>query len=118
MSFASNQSRIRVGGGVTRGKIVVGGGIKRGGFTMYGGRSRRKNSNTPTYPTRRKSNSAVSGVSNVTAFLFLMTFFFVILTLAIGWIAILIAFAAPVIVVLGFLGLFALPFVGLTRQRN
>jgi len=130
MSFASNQSPIRLSG-ISRGKIVIGGGAKRGGFTMYGGRRRRRNKimlpslyenykvvKTSDAPSSKKNpNSAEEGVSNVIAAVFLVLFIFLVLTLAIGWIIVLVAFAAPLIIVLGFLGLFALPFVALTHRK-
>ena len=130
MSFASNQSPIRLSG-VTRGKVVIGGGIKRGGFTMYGGTRRKRNKmvlpslyenykvvKTSDAPSSKKnSDSAVTVGSSIAGFMFLLTFAFLILTLAIGWIVVLVAFAAPLIVVIGFLGLFAVPFVALTPKK-
>jgi len=130
MSFASNRSPIRLSG-VSRGKIVIGGGAKRGGFTMYGGRRRKRNkimlpslyenykvvqtSDTPS--SKKNPNSAVTRADRIGGLILFIVFSFLILTLAIGWIIVLIVFAAPLIVVLGFLGLFALPFFALTHRK-
>ena len=134
MSFARNRSPIRLPR-VSRGKAHF------GPISMYGGSSsrarrhravrnliiigafndagkkRRKTSNSPSSASQKNYDSADKGVSSISAFIFLVLFVFLILTLAVGWIVILIAFAAPLIVVLGFVGLFLLPFIGLTKKK-